>query len=336
MKILIVQTSYLGDTILSTPVITELKNRYPEAQLWMMTTPLSSQLVERDPLLAGVIQFDKRGQDSGWAGLTRMKNKIQAKHFDRVYSLHRSMRTSVLLWLCHIPLRIGFKTAQFNFLYHQLRKRNPEDHDVIRNLAIVSEEAHAHFSKAELRLFAPGKEGLRNTVKKEIPLPQKYVTLVPGSAWKTKMWHWEGYRDVARFFKKNGFTVILLGAESDREVNARVADGLDIIDLAGKTSVADAMYVVKYSRLVICNDSMTLHLASAFKVPNVAIFCATAPEFGFSPWRNHAIVVEKKGLSCKPCRRHGSKRCPTGTEACMKELLAEDVIQAAKTLLAVK
>ncbi|MCJ7773738.1 MAG: hypothetical protein MUP22_11475, partial [Desulfobacterales bacterium] len=75
MKILLVQTSFLGDTILSTPVIAGLKKIYPDAKIWMMTTPLSSQLVIRDPLLEGVITFDKRGTDAGFRGLLNMRHK---------------------------------------------------------------------------------------------------------------------------------------------------------------------------------------------------------------------------------------------------------------------
>jgi heptosyltransferase-2 len=83
----------------------------------------------------------------------------------------------------------------------------------------------------------------------------------------------------------------------------------------------------------VCNDSVALHVGSALKVPTVAVFCATSPRFGFGPWRNRATVVEHSELSCKPCRRHGSPRCPTGTEACMRDVKAERVLAAASGLL---
>jgi heptosyltransferase-2 len=116
-------------------------------------------------------------------------------------------------------------------------------------------------------------------------------------------------------------------------VSAKVAGGTEVIDLTGKTDIAETMYIVKNARLIVCNDSMALHMASAFKVPNVAIFCATSPQFGFGPWKNRAVVVEKKDLTCRPCRRHGGRSCPTGTEACMKDLSPDEVIGAIKSLL---
>jgi heptosyltransferase-2 len=138
---------------------------------------------------------------------------------------------------------------------------------------------------------------------------------------------------VALHFTEAARPVVLLGSRADIDVNRAVAGPKGILDLAGRTSVAEAMFVVANAALVVCNDSMTLHLASAFKTPNVAIFCATVPAFGFAPWRNRAIVIEKQGLSCRPCRRHGGRRCPTGTEACMREIDPEEVIRAAETLL---
>lgn len=333
MKILLVQTSFLGDTILSTPVIAGIKKIHPDADLWMMTTPLASNLVVRDPLLAGVLTYDKRGKDAGLSGLLRMKRRIREMKFDRVYSLHRSSRTSILLWLCGIPVRIGFANARLNFFYHRTLKRNPEEHDVIRNLSLLSGEVSIESLETDLRLFTPGRNELDSEIKKLLPPPGSYVVLVPGSAWETKRWRWEGYREAGRFLLKQGFTVVLFGAPSDAEVNARVAQGLEVIDLAGKTGIADAMYVVKNAKLIVCNDSMALHMASAFKIPNIAIFCATSPRFGFSPWKNKAVVVEKKDLACKPCRRHGGRACPTGTEACMKELSHVEVISAIEKLL---
>jgi len=332
MKILLVQTSFLGDTILSTPVISGLKKIYPDAKIWMMTTQLSSQLVTRDPLLEDVIIFDKRGVDAGFSGLLKIRRTIKSMNFDMVYSLHRSFRTSVLLWMCNIPKRIGFKNARLNSVYHRLCERNPKDHDVIRNLSILSKDISLESLETRLRLFTPQEKDVDADILKIISKFNKYIVMAPGSAWNTKMWHWQGYREAVKYFLNKGFGVVLMGALSDKTVNDKVSNGLDVYDSAGK-SISDAMYIVKNAKLMICNDSMALHMASAFKVPNVSIFCATSPEFGFAPWENNAIVVEKKDLACKPCHRHGKQTCPNGTDACMNNLSHDEVIEAASKLL---
>jgi heptosyltransferase-2 len=331
MKILIVQTSFLGDTILSTPVVAGIRQIYPEAELWMMTTPLSTQLVSRDPLLTGVIAYDKRGEDAGLKGLVAMAERIRSMDFDLVYALHRSYRTSVLLWLAKIPMRIGFRKAGFPFLYHQTFDRNPKDHDVIRNLSILKGWDEPSSFETDMRLYAPSAQELSDALRALLP-DAPYAVLVPGSAWETKRWHAEGFRKTAVFLKDRGFRVVLLGGPEDAVTNHQVADGLDVIDLAGKTSISDAMYVVSQAKLVVCNDSMSLHMASAFKIPTVAVFCATSPALGYGPWKNNARVVEKQ-LACKPCGRHGGRRCPNGTEACMKDVDFDEVVSAINAVL---
>lgn len=331
MKILIVQTSFLGDTILSTPVIAAIKRIYPDAELWMMTTPLSVQLVERDPLLTGVIPYDKRGQDKGIKGLLNMAGRLRSMDFNLVYSLHRSYRTSVLLFLAKIPMRIGFSQAKLSFLYHETFTRDPKDHDVIRNLTILTGHDSPSALPGDLRLFAPEYDEIRKDVSRAIP-DSPYAVLVPGSAWETKMWHHDGFRQTGLYLRDKGFQVVLLGANEDCETNSNVAKGTDFIDLAGKTRISEAMHIMKHATLAVCNDSMSLHMASAFKIPTVVIFCATSPTFGFGPWRNKARVVEKK-LSCKPCSPHGGRRCPQGTDACMKDLSYKEVVSAIESIV---
>ena len=334
MKILLVQTSWLGDTVLSTPVIAGIKSLHPEAALWMLTTPLSAGLVRDDPLLAGVLTYDKRAHDSGISGFSRMCRRVRQMQFDRAYSLHKSYRTALLLWCSRIPLRIGFANARLPYLYHLRNSRPASQHDVIRNLSILSEENPATTFDTKLRLFPPGIDEVRPHIREVLNRVENFVVMVPGSAWYTKMWPWKGYRKVAAHLLDKGVPVILLGADAEVPVAEKVARELDIVNLAGKTSIAESMLVVSRARLMVCNDSMALHLASAFQVPTVAIFCSTSPAFGFGPWQNKAIVVQRNDLPCKPCGAHGYRSCPNRTEACMQDLPAERVVEAVDTLMA--
>jgi lipopolysaccharide heptosyltransferase II len=334
MRILIVQTSYLGDTILSTPVIAGVHRLHPAAQLWMMTTPAATGLVERDPLLKGVIAFDKRKEATGLTGLVRMGLKLRKMGFDRVYALQRSYRTALTLLASGIPHRTGFQNAKLSFIYHTVRSRRSSDHDVLRNLSILTDEAPITEFDTRLRLYPPSREALAPDANHLLMQNKPLALLVPGSAWPTKMWYWKHYRTVAAHFLERDFAVALLGGPADQPVNQRVADNLDVVDLAGKITVAEAMTIIQNARIMICNDSMALHLASAFSTPCVAIFCATCPSFGFGPWRNRrAVVVEQKGLPCKPCARHGGKTCPTGTRACMEMLSPEEILAAADKVM---
>lgn len=333
MKILLVQTSFLGDTILSTPLIAGLKKIHPQAELWMMTTPLAADLVKRDPLLTGVIPFAKRGPEKGIKGVLRQAAKLRKLNFEIVYSLHRSARTSLLLWLSRIPQRIGYKSAKLAFLYTDTRIRPRDKHDVYRNLALLSDRFSENKLPDKLRLFAPAKDELDPEIQAVLPPPGSYALIVPGSAWETKRWSAAGYHQVAAYLIKNGIEVVLTGSADEVEICRDVAGELKVINLAGCGNLESALYLTKHARIMLCNDSMALHMASACKVPTIAVFCATVPEFGFGPWQNQAVIVEKKGLSCRPCARHGSRSCPNKTRACIDDLPASKVINAVNELL---
>ena len=333
MKILLVQLSFLGDMILSTPVVAGLKKIHPNARLTVMTTPLAAALVENDPLVDRVITFDKRGREKSIGGMVEKAKTLRAEGFDRVYSLHRSYRTSILLALAGIPVRVGFKDAKLSFLYTDQRQKKVEGHSAIRNLSLLFDELPETGFDTDLRLFAPKHENLSETAGKAFSLAGDTIVMAPGSAWKTKQWHWQGYSEVARHFAQLGKKIVLIGGPADKAVCAKINEQGDFLDYSGRISLSDTLYLMEQSSLVICNDSMALHMASAFKVPNVAVFCATSPEFGFGPWQNpKSTIVQDDTLGCKPCRRHGSNQCPNGTEACMT-IAAKEVIDACDRVL---
>ena len=335
-RILIVQTSHLGDTVLSTPLIGALHQLYPGTELWMLTTPAGADVVRRDPRLQAVIVFDKRERDEGFAGLLRMSRRLRRLAFDRVYALQRSHRTSLMLGLSGIRHRTGFSSAKWSFLYHVRRPRDAEQHDVLRNLSLLAAEAPLTSLPTTIRLFPPGIDEIDPELARQVNHPTPYVLIVPGSAWETKRWHWQHFRTVAGHLVDQGYRVILIGAGADQDINRRVARNLAVVDLTNHTSVAEAMTLVQHAAGMVCNDSMALHLASAFRKPCVAVFCATSPDFGFGPWQNpHARVVEQEDLSCRPCARHGGRRCPTGTRACMEALSPDRVLEALQTVLPV-
>jgi len=329
MRILIVQTGFLGDIILSTPVIKGIKDLYPDSRIFFLTTPAGRLLIENDPLVDQVIVYDKRGKEKGLKGIFLTAKKITDLKFDRVYSLHKSFRTSIMLFLADISHKTGFKKAKLSFIYNVRETRNSEDHDAIRNLSILSSETDISLLKQDLRLFPP-KEDSVNPELKSLK-KSKYLLLSPGSAWKTKMWHAKGYNETARYFEKKGYFVVVTGSAAEKDVCEKVCENTSSFNFCGKLNLSELKFAAANAQLIICNDSMALHLASALKTPSVCIFCSTVPEFGYGPWMNISIIVEKN-LTCRPCGRHGHKQCPLNTEECMKIPSAE-VINACEKLL---
>jgi heptosyltransferase II len=332
-KILLVQTGFLGDLVLSTPVISALRDTFPESSIDVLCTKQSAVFLKSHPLVSQVIEFDKRGRDSGLRGLLRMARDIKNRGYDAVFSLHKSYRTALLLFLSRIPARYGFKESSLSFLYTKTAPRKDLSHEALRNLAIlrVLDISPESLSYPLLLACNPLDEKEAETLTAELNRP--YVTIAPGSVWKTKRWTREGFSDLARKIIESGAGVVLLGGPDDAEsgdfieqsLSAEYTEGREYLNLVGKIPIMTSAALIKKSKCLISNDSAPLHISAAVGTPVVAVFCATVPEFGFTPWNVPHKIVEKKGLACRPCGSHGGHVCPLGTDACQKEITSEQV-----------
>jgi heptosyltransferase-2 len=335
MKILLVQLSWLGDCVLTTPMIRAIKSKHPQSTVSILTTPVAREIFEGHPEVSEVICYDKRGNDRGMRGFFRIAQGLKRQRFDIVYSIHRSVRTALLLWWAGIPARIGFKRGSLAWWFTETVRRPGGQHEVVRNLALLGNGRTGDDSQWSEKTAPP----------LELPIPSlpessqahssgSYAVLFPSSAWFTKQWYGEGFAGVARHFAGRGLRVVILGSKKEQGYNQSVMEGIDVDDRTGLTSLRETIELVRKASLVVCNDSFALHLASAFKRPTVVVFCATSPSFGFGPWQNpRAIVLEVADLSCKPCRRHGGTVCPTGTKLCMTGVSAQRVIEAAEAVM---
>jgi heptosyltransferase-2 len=261
----------------------------------------------------------------------------------------------LLLFLAGIPERIVYVGSLLSILATRRVCKTASYHEVIRNLELVYADLSPGI-KAEvdalkgsppdpssdlfsLRVPDVTESDLSPNVREYLTLEKPFVVLAPGSAWETKRWFPGGFREVARALVAKGYRILIVGAPGDREACGEVCSGVEmsidsVTNMCAATSLLELIYLISRAEAVVCNDSLALHLASATKVPTVAVFCATSALFGFGPWKNRAIVLEKTDLFCKPCRRHGSRRCPTGTKACMYGVTSASVLGAIERLIA--
>src|SRR5439155_8591134 len=168
------------------------------------------------------------------------------------------------------------------------------------------------------------------------PGPGPLVGVAPGSVWATKRWAPEGFAAVIAALAAEGARCVVLGAPDEAalaEEIDRLAGGRATV-LAGRTDLATLVAVVDRLALLVANDSAPMHIACARGVPVVGVFCATTPALGYGPWGPRAAVVEAD-LACRPCARHGGRRCPRGTEDCMRLVAPAAVLAAARAALGV-
>ena len=337
MKILVVQTGFFGDVVLSTPVFRNLKIRFPEAELFVLTTPHSASLVRFHPDVDEVLSYDKRGKDSSLFGLFRMSSALRRRKFDMVFSLHKSYRTALLLWLAGIPKRYGFDEAKARRLYTACASRKGFPHEVLRNLAILQNIGISpEETEQKMQIGIPA-DALREAdeLLSRFSL-RKCIGVAPGSVWATKRWTVEGFSEVVRALDSQGFSVVLIGGKNDLDAAIKIEQlsGVAVLNLVGRAKFMLSAAVISRLEILVTNDSAPLHIASACGTPVVAVFCATVPEFGFGPWKVPSETVGVQGLACRPCARHGGQHCPTGTNACQLQLSPLAVLHAVKRVLA--
>ncbi len=334
LRVLVVNTAFVGDVVLTTPLLRALRERFNDGFIVFLGTPGTVELISALPFVDKFMTYDKREAERGINGLRKKAAELRELGFDAAVSTHRSARTALLLKMAGIPERIGFATSVFPWLYTHRAPRDPDKHEVLRNLELMvplSGPPEGFEPGLCLPEMEPAKQDLLGDGAGKLR-----VGLFPGSIWNTKRWLPEGFARVGdRLREERDAAVYVLGMEQDREAASEVGaySRGPVINMSGKVGRKDLNRLLFSMHLVITNDSAPAHIASALQVPAVVVFGPTSSSQGFSPWQRRNKVVENNELACRPCSLHGAKRCPEGHFKCMETVTPEQVVKAANELL---
>jgi heptosyltransferase II len=328
----VIQTSFLGDTILTTPLLAQLAHRGP---VDVVTTPAAASVLTGHPAVRQVIVYDKRGAHAGLFGFTTMTSRLKAAAYDTAYLAQGSLRSALLVFAARIPERIGFATSSGSWLYTTKVAYRDDLHHAAR-LLLLSRPNGREPTDEEMRpSLAPG--AAERSVVDELlrscgVMPgERLIALAPGSVWATKRWPY--YVQLALGLADAGRIVVVGGAD-DRALAAEIVSAVaGAVDTTGALPLLASADLIGRCAVLVTNDSAPLHLASAMGTPTVAIFGPTVPEFGFGPLAPAKAVLGHESLACRPCHRHGPRRCPLTHFRCMRELSAELVAERVRTLI---
>jgi heptosyltransferase-2 len=328
---LVVQTSFLGDMVLTTPLFAYLA-KYGAVDV--VSTPAAGALLANNPSIREVIPYDKRGTERGARGFAKLAARLRDNKYDAAYMAQGSVRSGALAATAWISDRVGFATSAGRLFY--TTKVTPTDnmHHAARLLSLGTRNPLRMTSARELQPHLyPGdaEEAAVDALVRGALGP--FVALAPGSVWAPKRWPF--YADLARELS-NDATIVVVGAGADRGLAAEIvnATGGGAIDATGRLSLLASAELIGRASLLVTNDSAPQHLASAMNTPTLAIFGPTVPEFGFGPLAEQARILGRTDLDCRPCDRHGPQKCPLGHWRCMREISADEVAAAARDLLA--
>ncbi len=324
-RILVVQTAFVGDVILITPLIRAINQLFPNAKIDAMVIKETKSILSNNPYLNAILVFDKR--KNKLFSLINLVFKLRKNQYDMVLTPHSSFTTSVLLKLAGIPERIGFDRyiARYN-----LSKRVPwisGQHRILNNLNLLSILSERKWDM-QTELFPSEKDKMHvNHLLEGIKKHTTMLAIAPGSVWKTKCWEESSYVQLTKDLADSGYTLIFTGSPDERALCDRIitSAGISAINLAGKTSILESAEIIHRCRLLICNDSGALHLANAMKTDVYAFFGPTVRRIGYYPYRKNDKIFEVD-LPCRPCGSHGARVCPEGHHNCMKLINPEAVV----------
>lgn len=323
IRILIIHTAFIGDIVLSTPLVKKLKEVYPWSDITYVTTPAGASILRNNPNISEIIEYDKRGKHKGLKGIYQLGKRLKYENFNLVITPHRYLRSSVLSWLTGSPVRKGYKNAAASFLYTEKIPYDKKKHEVEKLLSFVSGKENKRY---EIELY-PNEQDVKkiNEMLKEYE-GKKLILLAPGSKWFTKKWPLEYFNEIIGQLKNREdiITGIIGGAD---ELALNIVTGGNVVDFRGKTSLLELAELIKRSELIVTNDSSPIHIASAWKdVEILAIFGPTVKELGFFPWSKNSVIFETEGLPCRPCSLHGGDKCPQKHFKCMLDIKPEIVL----------
>lgn len=316
-KILIIQTAFIGDVILATPLIEKLHFFYPDSQIDFLLRKGNEGLLRDHPKLNNVLIWDKG--ESKYNSLSKLSRKVRREKYDLLVNLQRFASSGLITTASKAKIKVGFSKnpLSFSFTHKVPHVIDQKTHEVDRNISLISQFTDSTFQRPVLYPTAEDKA----KVKKYMAKP--FVCLAPSSVWFTKQFPEEKWVELINTIKPT-HNIYLLGAPGDIDICARIqqeSEHENVQILAGELNFLQSAALMKGAKMNYVNDSAPMHMASAVNAPVTAIYCSTVPEFGFGPLSDDSRIVQvQEELPCRPCGLHGKKACPKGHFKCAYDI----------------
>lgn len=338
-KILVIQTAFIGDAILTLPMIEKLKEKFPSEDIEVLCIPSTQEIFSASPFVSNVLVLEKRGKHKSLLQMYKFVNQIKKKNYSKIFSPHRSFRTSLLVMQSGVKETYGFSNSSMFHVYKHVVDYEFNSHEVQRNLKLIG----CDYSSYNWQIIPKVKvsEAARSKVidiLASFKSVRNLIAIAPGSIWKTKRYPEEYFREIVKKLITKSFNVIVIGSEADKELCERIAelDSERAISAAGKISIIESIELLKSVRLLLTNDSAPTHMGVCADIPVLTIYTSTISGFGFYPYNKKSSYISYDNLKCKPCGIHGYELCPIKTFDCGEKLMPQIIITKIEEMLSVQ
>ena len=336
-RILIVAPSWVGDAILSEPLIALLREPYTESNVDVLAPPWCAPVYARMRGIRKVIENPFEHGRFDLAGRRRLAATLRSEQYSRAFVLPNSWKAALIPWLARIPRRTGYiGESRYGLLNDARRLDRKSMPQLVQRFAALAGSAGSRVPMSPAPVLIADLAN-RAAAMRAMHLSSKRpaVILCPGAEFgPSKRWPPTHFADLARRFLEHGLQVWLVGSPNDKiaanaVIHAAGDSARDIRDLAGHTDLGTAIDLLSAGALVVSNDSGLMHAAAAVGVPLIALFGSSSPVF--TPPLSESAQVARIEIECSPCFK---RECPLGHFRCMRDLAPEQVYNLARTTLA--
>lgn len=316
------------------PAVRTIRQNFPAARISILAQPWVADLFNANRYVDEVLLYQKKKEHAGVRGLFRLAGELRRRHFDATILLQNAFEAALLARLAGIPIIAGYsRDARRLLLTHpafisrEIRKKHQVYYyqDLLRQLGLQCGPDALYLDlDTEVRSKAKARAA---------ELPKPLVGFNPGAAYgPAKRWPEQKYAALAKTLEeKLSGTTLVFGTAADAQAAAAIGrSASNVVDLTGKTALAEAMGLIECCDLFVTNDSGLMHVAAAAGTPMVAIFGST-DAVATGPFTEQAVVIQKD-LPCIPCLKPECSR----DFRCMEDIGVEEVGAAVMQLLAAK
>ncbi len=322
-RILLSRMKFIGDVVLTTPIIKSIRNFYPDAYIAFLTEKNSASLLEHNPYLNEIIPFDF-SKDSAFHSLTMMW-KLFSKRFDIAIDFFSNPRSALLIFASGATVRVGLNVRGRGKLFTLRVQRDDEKqtaiefyHKVIQSIGIYSTE-----SETEIFLSESEKQNAAELLRSYgIYTERKTVALHPGGTWSAKLWQKEKFAALAQRLRIEGFNVILTGSGNDKEIVdyvVNISGAIPFVNYPLRKLAA----ILSQCSAAVSNDCGVMHIAVAVKTSTIGIFGPGQNHIWF-PY-SYPHIALRKHVECNPCHLNVCNKTGGEFMQCMNLLSVNEV-----------
>lgn len=327
MRIFVVAPSWIGDTIMAQPLFQRLGQQHSNLEIDVLAPPWVAPLLARMPEVTRVIDSPFRHGGLDWPTRRRTGEQLRSEFYDQAIVLPNSWKSALVPFYAKIRKRTGYR-GEFRYgLLNDIHTLDTAKHpQLVQRYAALAGPLDG--SKLEARLQSSREQQVAALTAHGLAADAQPVIFCPGAEYgPAKRWPAEYYAELARQYGTSENPVLLLGSPKDAPVGDEIVAQSQgaARNLAGKTSLFEAIDLLAAASLVVSNDSGLMHVAAALQRPQVALYGSSSP--GYTPPMNDKAKIVSLGVECSPCFE---RVCPLGHFKCMKDMSPASVARAAE------